>query len=105
MHFLILTFLLFCVCAGTHYNHRGILQLALGEDARANNEGFKFDKTAKLWVATFSDIIDYNTNLTEEDIDEEFIQALLENSIENGNELNHDSYSRGSGGAGGGFGK
>ena len=30
--------------AGTHYNHRGVLQLALGEDARSNNDGFKFDR-------------------------------------------------------------
>jgi hypothetical protein len=103
MEYALITFFVWRVSA-THYNHRGVLQLALGEDARANNEGFKFDKAAKLWVVTFEDIIDYNTNLTEEDIDEDFIQALLENSIENGNELKCDSYSRGSGGAGGGFG-
>ena len=86
------------LCPGTHYTHRGVLQLALGEDARANNEGFKFDKDKKEWVVTFADIIDYNTNLTDDDIDEDFIQALLLNSIDNGNELNPDSNSRGGGG-------
>jgi hypothetical protein len=92
---------------GTHYNHRGILQKALGESARMNNEGFKFDKEKKEWWVTFSDVIDYNTGVEEDDIDEEFIEALLLISIEAGNERvpegggGNDGRRPGSGAAGG----
>jgi hypothetical protein len=87
--------------AGTHYNHRGVLQLALGEDARSNNDGFKFDREKREWTVSFGDIIDYNMDLTEEDIDEEFVVALLLNSINEGNEANPDSSGRSGGGSGG----
>ena len=51
--------------------------MALGKDARMNTDGFKFDREKKEWTATFSDIIDYNHGVEEDDIDEEFIVALL----------------------------
>ena len=50
---------------------------------------------------SFGDIIDYNMDLTEEDIDEEFVVALLLNSINEGNEANPDSSGRSGGGSGG----
>jgi hypothetical protein len=89
--------LLNCVVLSSHPLHaQG--RVAAGAWRGANNEGFKFDKDKKEWVVTFADIIDYNTNLTEDDIDEDFIKALLLNSIDNGNELNPDSNSRSGGG-------
>ena len=93
--------------AGTHYNHRGVLQLALGEDARSNNDGFKFDREKREWTVSFGDTIDYNMDLTDEDIDEEFVMALLLNSINEGNEANPDSSGRSGGGSGsyGAYGK
>jgi hypothetical protein len=83
--------------------------MALGKDARMNTDGFKFDREKKEWTATFSDIIDYNHGVEEDDIDEEFIVALLLNSIEAGNErvpdigFDNDGRRPGSG-AGGGYG-
>ena len=69
--------------------------MALGEDARANSDGFKFDKEKKEWSVTFGDIIDYTIGVTDEDIDEDFVMALLLDSINNGNELIPDSRSNG----------
>ena len=93
--------------AGTHWVHRGVLQMALGESARMNNEGFKFDKERKEWIVTFNDVIEYNQGAEADDIDEDYIAALLLLSIEAGNERvpdnrpGSDGRRPGSGAAGG----
>ena len=79
-----------------------MIQLGLGEDARAEGEGFKFVKETREWVAEIADIIAHTDNTTEADIDIPFIEELLLMAIENGAEANPDSGGRG--GGGGGFG-
>lgn len=95
--------------AGTNYIHRGVLQLGLGQDARVNKDGFHFDREKKEWYVSFGDLVDYNMDLTEDDIDVEFIEALLLESINNGNEARADwnpNRDSGDGGAGsGGYGR
>ena len=88
-----------------------MIQLLLGEDARSNQDGFKFNKEGgkREWVGTIQDIVDYNEGVTADDIDEEFIEALLLNAIRDGAESNPQGQSRAGGGSGdsggcGGFG-
>ncbi len=92
--------------AGTNYVHRGVLQLGLGQDARMNKDGFHFDREKREWYVSFGDLVDYNMDL-KDDIDVEFMEALLLESINNGNEARPDwNLNGGDGGAGsGGFGK
>ena len=89
-----------------HFNHRGVLQLLLGEEARINNEGFKFNKEdgKREWVSTIQDILNYNAGATADDIDEEFVQALILIAIKNGAETNPQGNSQGKGRGGGGEG-
>ena len=73
------------------------MQLLLGEDARSNNEGFHFNRDGgrREWVSTIDDIIDYTEGVTESDIDEDYIKALITLALKNGAE------SRPQGGGGG----
>jgi hypothetical protein len=71
--------------------HRGVLQLALGKSARADDHGFTFDRDRKEWTVTFDDVIEYNQGAEADDIDEDYIVALLLLSIEAGNERVPDS--------------
>ena len=91
-----------------HFNHRGVIQLLLGEDARSNQDGFKFNKEGgkREWVGSIQDIVDYNEGVTADDIDEEFIEALLLNAIKDGAESNPQGRAGGGGDSGGcgGFG-
>ena len=75
-------------------------------EARTNEDGFHFnnDGGKREWVSTIQDIVDYNDDVTAEDIDEEFIDALFLLAIKNGAESNPQGRSRGDGGSGGGFG-
>ena len=73
--------------------------------ARGNNAGFKFNKESKAWEAYIDDFIEYYggpETLTKDDIDEEYVEALLLMAINNGAEGNPDS--SGNNGAAGGFG-
>ncbi len=90
---------------GVHYNQRGVLQLAVGSVARGNNAGFKFVKDTKSWVADISDFVEYyagSEKITEEDVDEEYVQGCFLLAINKGAEGTPDS--NGNGAAGGGFG-
>jgi hypothetical protein len=100
--------------ADVHFNHRGVMQLLLGEDARNNNEGFRFNRDGgrREWVSTIDDIIDYNEGVTEADIDEEYIRDLITLALKNGAEMKpqgRGGSDRGSGGGDeegcGGYGK
>jgi hypothetical protein len=93
--------------AVTNYVHRGMLQLGLSQDARMYKDGFQFDREKREWYVSFGDLVDYNMDLTEDDIDVEFMEALLLEPIENGSEARPDwNPNGGDGGAGsGGFGK
>ena len=94
--------------AGTNYIHRGVLQLGLGQDARMNKDGFHFDSEKREWYMSFGDLVDYNIDLTEDDIDVEFIEALLLESINTGNEARPDWNPNGGDGGGassGGYGR
>jgi hypothetical protein len=73
------------------------MQLLLGEDARSNNEGFRFNRDGgrREWVSTIDDIIDYTEGVTEIDIDEDYIKGLITLALKNGAE------SRPQGGGGG----
>ena len=89
-----------------------MIQLLLGEDARRNQDGFKFNKEGgkREWVAKIQDIVDYNEGVTADDIDEEFIEALLLNAIRGGAESNpqgknHAGGNGGESGGSGGFGE
>ena len=81
--------------------------MALGANARINNEGFKFNGERKEWTVTFNDVIEYNEGVEADDIDEDYIVALLLLSIEAGNERvpdyrpGNDGRRPGSGAAGG----
>ena len=78
-----------------------MLQLGLGQDARMNKDGFH-------WYVSFGDLVDYNMDLTEDDIDVEFIEALLLESINTGNEARPDWNPNGGDGGGassGGYGR
>ena len=85
-----------------------MIQLLLGEDARRNQDGFKFNKEGgkREWVATIQDIVDYNIGATADDIDEEFIEALLLIAIRGGAESKPQgqSYAGGGGDESGGCG-
>jgi hypothetical protein len=92
--------------AGSNYVHRGVFQLGLGKDARMNKEGFHFDREKKEWYVSFGDLIDYSMDLTEDTIDEEFIESLLLHSINSGHEAEPDWTGDGDGGgAGGAYGR
>ena len=86
---------------GSAYVHRGVFQLGLGQEARASNEGFRFDREKKEWYVLFWDLIYYSVDLTEDDIDEEFIESVLLHSINSGNEANPDLTGGGDGCSGG----
>jgi hypothetical protein len=88
---------------GTHYSHRGILQLALGPVARGDNAGFKFNKELKTWTANISDFVTYyagTEDIDEDDIDEDYVHDLLMMAIDKGAENTPDNAGlfRGSGG-------
>ena len=91
--------------AGSAYVHRGVFQLGLGQDARANKEGFHFDREKKEWYVSFADLLDYSMDLTEDDIDEEFIESMLLHSINSGNEARPDWNPNGGDGGCGGYGR
>jgi hypothetical protein len=80
----------------------------LGPVARGNNAGFQFVKVlkdTKAWVAEISDFVEYyagSEKITEEDVDEEYIQACFLLVINKGAEETPGS--PGHGAAGGGFG-
>ncbi len=88
-----------------HYIHRGVVQLALGEEARGEKESFKFAKETKEWIADIDNIVAHTDGTTADDIDVEFIQDLLLMAIENGAESNPDSDGRGGNGGCGGYGR
>ena len=77
-----------------------MIQLLLGEDACRNQDGFKFNKEGgkREWVATIQDIVDYNNGATADDIDEEFVEALLLNAIRGGAESNPQGKNHAGGG-------
>ena len=45
------------VVSGTRYPHRGVLQLALGEEARMDRRGFEFDRSQMRWVITMRNFL------------------------------------------------
>ena len=90
---------------GSAYVHRGVFQLGLGQDARVNKEGFHFDREKKEWYVSFADLIDYSMDLTEDDIDEEFIETVLLHSINSGHEARPDWTGDGGSGGSGGYGR
>ena len=80
-----------CACACScflylRYEHRGILQHALGPKAREERKGFEFDRDSKTWMATTKNITRYLEGITEADVSRDFVRALLQRSIEEGNE-------------------
>ena len=76
-----------------HYNHRGVMQLALGEAARMNAEGFRFNYESRAWEVEVNEILMYQdpaAGVTNEDVDAQFVQELLLLAIGAGAELTPD---------------
>ena len=85
------------VVSGTRYNHRGVMQFALGESARAERRGFEFDRENMRWIITMRNFLLCFEGRTAEEVDEDVIRAVLQASIEKGNEDTPDNGSVGRG--------
>ena len=83
--------------SGTRYNHRGVLQLALGEEARMERRGFEFDRGQMRWVITMRNFLRAFEGRTADEVDEEVVREVLMSSIDKGNKDKPD-FNGGSGG-------
>lgn len=86
------------VVSGTRYNHRGVVQLALGEQARLERRGFEFDRGQQRWAVTMRNFLRAFEGRTAEEVDEEAVRDVLEASIDAGNEDRPDFNGGGGGG-------
>ena len=88
------------VVSGTRYPHRGVLQLALGEEARMDRRGFEFDRGQMRWVITMRNFLRAFEGRTAEEVDIDVVREVLMASIDKGNEDKPDFNGGGSGGYG-----
>ena len=88
------------VVSGTRYPHRGVLQLALGEEARMDRRGFEFDRGQMRWVITMRNFLRAFKGRTAEEVDIDVVLEVLMASINKGNEDKPDFNGGGSCGYG-----
>ena len=84
--------------SNTRYPHRGVLQLALGEQARMERRGFEFDRAQMRWVITTRNFLRAFEGRTADEVDEEVVREVLMASIDKGNEDKPDFNGGGGGG-------
>ena len=82
----------------TRYPHRGVVQLALGEEARMERRGFEFDRFQMRWVITMRNFLRAFEGVTADEVDEEVVREVLMASIDKGNEEKPDFNGGGGGG-------
>ena len=84
--------------SNTRYPHRGVIQLALGEEARVERRGFEFDRSQMRWVITMRNFLRAFEGVTADEVDEEVVREVLMESIHKGNEEKADFNGGGGGG-------
>jgi hypothetical protein len=84
--------------SNTRYPHRGVVQLALGEEARMERRGFEFDRSQMRWVITMRNFLRAFEGVTADEVDEEVVREVLMASIDKGNEDKPDFNGGGGGG-------
>jgi hypothetical protein len=84
--------------SNTRYPHRGVLQLALGEEARMERRGFEFDRSQLRWVITMRNFLRAFEGRTADEVDEDVVREVLMASIDKGNEDKPDFNGGGGGG-------
>ena len=84
--------------SNTRYPHRGVLQLALGEEARMERWGFEFDRSQLRWVITMRNFLRAFEGRTADEVDEDVVREVLMASIDKGNEDKPDFNGGGGGG-------
>ena len=84
--------------SNTRYPHRGVVQLALGEEARMERRGFEFDRSQMRWVITMRNFLRAFEGVTADEVDEEVVREVLMASIDKGNEEKPDFNGGGGGG-------
>ncbi len=71
--------------SGTLYPHRGVLQLALGEEALVERRCFEFDRGQMRWIVTMSNFLLAFEGRTADEVDKEVVLEVLMASIDKGN--------------------
>ena len=84
--------------SNTRYPHRGVVQLALGEEARMERRVFEFDRSQMRWVITMRNFLRAFEGVTADEVDEEVVREVLMASIDKGNEEKPDFNGGGGGG-------